>query len=487
MPWSFVGRAEQIENLRSALGRTAPGTLMIMGEPGIGRTSLLSQAPECAGQRGETLCLRPSGDTPLAALRAGLPDSVPPGATPDEASAALRDHAADRRLVVVADDAHRMDQATLLALRGLARAGRALLVVTRPIRTAARPEPDPSDCLAYGLNTHKLLLPPLSGAEVTAVVSALMGGPAHLATAEALRAATGGNPRRLRTLMLDHGLARRMVLRDDQWSIDLVDGPAGPAAGGEDRARLVQAVHKAWQELAAERADQLCRLAIWRGLGDQIAPVWSVLLLLAGRVEEASAFLDSLGEPPSATTAQLAVIKAMILAIGLRRVEAADRQLLGATSVDASPPGLLAASRAWIMAVSGRTAEATEALQTLSRSDQDTAMFVHATRAAVSGDCAETVFHLRRALAIAVSCRDSWPWMAPYLKACLIDALMLTGRVSEATSAAAGFHADKPGSGWEIASLLAELIGCSCGHWAPDVAVPQARLPEAAMPVAVAS
>lgn len=470
MPWSFVGRAEQVESLRAALRRADPGPLLIMGEPGMGRTSLLTQALECAGKREETAWLRPSGEAPLGALRAGLPDIVPPGATVDEASSALSDHVAGHRLTVVADDAHLMDQATLLALRDLVRGGGAMLVLTRPVPTATRLKPDPSDCLAYEQGTHKLLLPPLSGTEVATVVGGLMGGPADIATAEALRAATGGNPRRLRALMMDHGLAERMVLRDDQWRLDLVGGSAGPAASGEDGSRLVQAAHEAWREQAAERADQLCRLAIWRGLGDQVAPVWSVLLFLAGQGAEAIAFLDSLGEPPSAAVPQLAVIKAMILAIGLRQVEAGARQLAAAASSHASSSGLLVASRAWIMAVSGRPDEAAEALVTVSRSDRDTAMFVHATRAAVSGNSAETVFHLRRALAVAASCRDSWPWMAPYLNACLIDALMLAGRISEATSAAAGFHAGQPGSGWETASSLAELIGCCSGGSAPAAA-----------------
>jgi len=60
--------------------------------------------------------------------------------------------------------------------------------------------------------------------------------------------------------------------------------------------------------------------------------------------------------------------------------------------------------------------------------------------------------------------------VAPYLKACLIDALMLSGRIGDATSAASGFHAGEPGSGWEVAFSLAELIGCSCRP--PDTSGP---------------
>ena len=71
---------------------------------------------------------------------------------------------------------------------------------------------------------------------------------------------------------------------------------------------------------------------------------------------------------------------------------------------------------------------------------------------------ATAVPHLRRALIAAQSRRDDVPWMVPYLTANLIEALLLAGRLTEATAIASGFHGGKRDNGWNVVATLPEFI-----------------------------
>jgi len=210
---------------------------------------------------------------------------------------------------------------------------------------------------------------------------------------------------------------------------------------------LITATMLAWQRLAVDRVDQLCKLALWCGADDQIASIWPLLLLLDGHPGEAMEFLDSLADGVLVAVPQLALLRAMTLAFGFGQVLAAAEYLLAVASRGVGVPGLQLAYRAWLLAVSGYAAEASAALAGISRGNRETALFVHSARAAVArlgGHASETVFHLRRAVAIAESCLDTCPWMWPYLKSCLGDALIFAGRASEANSAVASLNPGLP-------------------------------------------
>jgi hypothetical protein len=464
MSWRFVGRSEQIERIRAALRDDAPGPIVITGESGVGRTAVLSRALESVdSERDSIIHIHPSGDAPFAALRpylttdfqadAPLSDSV------RSAARALTERADGRRLIVALDDAHLADHASVLTLRALSRQGDAVLVVTQSISADHGQRPDPTDSLRYERGTQTLCLPPLSIDEVAAVLTGVIGGHVHPATTEALHAATGGKPRLLYDLVVGCGLAECMVTRNGMWRLGDAPGTALPQAT-DGAARLVGAARHAWRELNVERADELCRLAVWRGASEQIAAVWANVLLLRGRAQEGIRLLDSLPHTLIEQTAELALIKALTLALGLSRADLAGDFLLRATSHNTHLRDRLLAYRAWILAVTHRVDKAAHALDGVDRGDRETAVFVHATRAAVvfaAGNANQAVFHLRRALATAEGCVDAPPWMAPYLTACLIDALLLAGRSKEATTTASGFHGGEQGSGWEIAVAFSAL------------------------------
>lgn len=451
-------------DLRRALRSAGP--VIITGEHGMGRTTALDRALQYVdAQHDRVMRLLPAGERSFAALRESFPCCLPPSAMLSDAVGAIAGYAAGRRLVVAADDVHLVDQASLLALRELSRDGRAVLLVTRPLTTGPPQRPDPSECLSYEPGVQVLILQPLSVGQVAVVLAEIVGGPVSQATAEAVHAATGGIPRLLRVLAARTRLAERMTWEPRVQAAVPAKG-AGPRPGGEEgasypeRERLINATWGAWRNLAVPRAHRLCQLALWCGIREEIAPVWAALLLFQSGPMAADGFLGSFPDQTLAMMPRLALVKALTLALGLGRTVDATRFLSVAAERGPSPQ-LMRAAQAWLLAMGGQVDAAARALGAVQRSDHQTAVFVHATRAALTcrqNHRGETAFHLRRALACAESGSDDFPWMRPYLKSSLINVLMLSGREPDAVSLARRFHAREPGAGWDLAVALNALL-----------------------------
>ena len=157
----------------------------------------------------------------------------------------------------------------------------------------------------------------------------------------------------------------------------------------------------------------------------------------------------------------------MLLALGLRRVGDAEALLVDAARLDARHRERLLACRAWLLAVTGSVTKAAAACESMNPGeDREAAMFQRAALATVALSterAREAVSHLRRALATADTLRAELPWFLPYLTAYLIDALLLAGRLSEATAEAAEFHAGKRGCGWNVAVAFDTLLATHRG------------------------
>ncbi len=468
MTCTFAGRVEQLEILRRAMRRDSPGLVMITGEPGMGRSALLVRALEFTDPARDVVAwLEPARKRPFTALRTGC--ALPTSAARADVVRAIANGAEGRRVVMAADDGHLMDLESLLVMRDLSRSGDALLLVTCPPIAGACAQPNPTDSLWYEKGIQLVKLQPLSVGEVATALAGMLGGPVALPTAEALHAASGGNPRDLEALVGQLELASRVVRRDGVWRL----GAAGPEAGQPRFAntgltatltRIVDAAWQAWRELAAERADQLSRLALWQGTGEGIAPIWAMLLLLRGRAAEALAFVDSLPGENVAMTPRLSLVRALTLAVGLGRVDEAS-DFLARAADHGDHQQLALAHRTWILALTGRVSQATAALRAVRRDDMETATFVHAARGVlmrIANHPAEAVFHFRRAVATAESGSAGCPWVRPFLRASVIDSLLLSGRKQDAVSVAQRFHAEAMGSGWEVAAALDNLMRRPC-------------------------
>jgi hypothetical protein len=467
MSWTFVNRAEQISCLRDAIRAPCGGPIVVTGEPQTGRTSLLARALEKVDPRQVAVVRIEStgARTPFSALAALLPDnlrtkSVPSTAVVAEMAAALADPAG-RRLVIVVDDADQVDHASMLVVRELHRRTCALPLITHSSRPAGSPgQPDPLDCLRHEPGLRVLRLPPLSRDEVGAIVAGLLDGPVLASAVTALHAATGGNPGQLHDLLVTGRLAERMIRENGRWRLPetwlSARVPSAPT-------RLFDALSAAWRNLDLEVAEELCRLAAASGLAGEVAPIWACVLLLRGRASDGLVIMDRLSA--KASTPRETMVRALLLGLGLGRLERATALLAQAATSAGPARDRLLAHRAWLLAITGRVCEAQAASAGLEpHADREAYVYTLATRAITAmaaGRPQVAVGHLRRTLAGNRHWRAEVPWLAPFLTATLIDALLLAGRITEATSTAADFHAGSHGSGWRIAVTVADLASAA--------------------------
>lgn len=459
MVWPFVGRTEQLDRIRRMFAEPRPGPVMVLGEPGVGRSTLLTEAlartPLAPGD--SVLRVEPAGSAPFAALAGLLPAGFT-GGVEDAADELARRHTG--RLVIAVDDAHRADQESMLVLRQLRRTRDALLLVTAA-GSGIPSGPDPLDCLRYEQGTRMLRLGPLTTDDVTRILTTVLGGPVRTATTAALHAATGGNPALLHSFVIDGRLADRMVSHDGMYQLaptHLVGAPTGNFPGGFAD-HFITAVSDAWRELALDRADELCRLAAWHGHAGAVATTWASVLLLRGKAADGLRVLD---DNNTGTSARVVITRAMLVGLGLRRVAEAEALLVDAARTDVAHRERLLACRAWLLAVTGSVSAAAIVCETVNpENDREATVFCRATmaaRALAAARAHEAVSYLRRALAAAEGLRADLPWFPPYLTACLIDALLLAGRISEATAEATEFHAGQHGCGWNIAVAFDSLL-----------------------------
>ncbi|HEX6355566.1 ATP-binding protein [Actinophytocola sp.] len=468
MPWSFVGRSEQLDRIGRALAEACPAPVVVLGAPGMGRTSLLAEALVSA-DADAVLAVEPCGTEPYSALARLLPEGFAANASLRtgiaDAAATLAGQWVGHPPVLVVDDAHHVDFASMQVLRELHRTYGAPLLLTAASTCALPAGPDPLDCIRYEPGTCTMRLHPLSTDEVTVILSDVFGGPVHPTTAAALHAATGGNPTFLRDLVERGRLTEQVVREDEMYQLKPgrpagAVAPLGPSWPGATQ--LTDAVGQAWRELALDRADELCLLASWHGLTDAIATTWAGVLLLRGRPAEGLRLLDAHPTPDPDDPSRYTITRALLVGLGLRRVAEAEAMLTAAANADPRYRERLLACRAWLLAATGAPKQAAAALETADPCvDRDAAVFIHAASAAVAlagGKPGQVVSNLRRALAAVEGRCTGLPWFPPYLTACLIDGLLLAGRINEATAAAGDFHAGQRGCGWNVAVAMDTLI-----------------------------
>jgi DNA-binding SARP family transcriptional activator len=243
---NLVGRKVELDRLARRLGEGKHDAQLVLvsGEPGVGKTRLAAAlaasalsnealvlfgrcdeglrvpyqpfvealdsymdwvpSDTLAGQLGTT-------GRELARLLPHLGDRVPGLRTPTEAEPEterwllfdatarfVRALAADRRVVLIIDDLHWAEPATLLLLRHVVRSGIDGLLVVATVRSAEEAEPEAFAEAVAGLAREHLLeimpLGGLSGVGVAALVADRLARTPDQAFARALYDLTGGNP-----------------------------------------------------------------------------------------------------------------------------------------------------------------------------------------------------------------------------------------------------------------------------------------------------
>jgi DNA polymerase III delta prime subunit len=217
----FVGRASELDELRAALNETGRGRgslFVLSGEPGIGKTRLMQELAREAGKRRWQVaggrCWEEGGAPAywpwiqavraiggdFERLAAGAGGSVDPETVRfrlfDAAARFLVEAARDRPLVIVLDDLHAADAASLVLLRFVSEAvaGAPILVIgsyrEREARLHERPEAFAELVrVATHISLHGLTLD-----DVEAYLAGVTGAEPSRSVAAHLHRLTGGNP-----------------------------------------------------------------------------------------------------------------------------------------------------------------------------------------------------------------------------------------------------------------------------------------------------
>lgn len=212
--WPMLGRDRDLQVLQDALTAATAGTTafaVVTGEPGIGKSRLCAEVAQRARERGTRVlvgrCSQDDGAPPLypwrdvlAGLGAALPAPSGEGAeflVWEQIVGAVRGAAAEQPCVLVVDDLHWADTASLRALRLLVETSTddALLVLLtwrdRPAPTGALA--DLADALARR-HAERVGLTGLDPSTITALVDALTEQRPTPDQSAALRSRTDGNP-----------------------------------------------------------------------------------------------------------------------------------------------------------------------------------------------------------------------------------------------------------------------------------------------------
>jgi tetratricopeptide (TPR) repeat protein len=217
----FVGRARELDELRAALDQTAEGRgslVLLSGEAGIGKTRLLQELVREARDRGLRVATGrcwEGGGAPAywpwiqavralggdaEGLAAGAGESVDPETARfrlfDSVAEFLVETAAGRPLLVVLDDIHAADTASLVMLRFVSEsaAGAPVVLVGSYREREAQLHERPESFAELVREATRIPLRGLNVDEVEAYLAGVAGGGPDRALAERLHTFTGGNP-----------------------------------------------------------------------------------------------------------------------------------------------------------------------------------------------------------------------------------------------------------------------------------------------------
>jgi DNA-binding CsgD family transcriptional regulator len=277
--WPLVGRDGDLAAVEAALDDAGPCGAVVVGADGVGKTRLAAEARRRAAAAGRPVAwatgIRAARTIPFGALAHLLPDEptvsgdgLGPLRRPGRALARMMGDApasADRLPIVVVDDAHLLDDASITFLHHLVVRRHAALLLTVRL---GEPCPDPITALWKDGLIERMELEPLDRTMVTAVLQAALDGQVDPITSRRIWSLTGGAPLFVREVLhaalVDGGLVRR----HDVWRWDSALRPTG---------RL-----KELMEARLLATDRRCRPVVEQIACGEPVPAWLAERLLDG-------------------------------------------------------------------------------------------------------------------------------------------------------------------------------------------------------------
>lgn len=220
--WPLVGRTQVLRQLRDALTGSQCRGVVLAGAVGVGKSRLASEGLHLAERAdlatARVTATRASSGIPLGAFAPLLPAlrHTEAGVVDDRAdllrrcAAALTERAAGRRLVLLVDDAHLLDDMSATLVHQVAETQSALVLAT--VRSC-EPAPDSVVALWKDGLAERIELGGLAVDAVGEALSWALGGPVDDALSADLSSRSKGNMLFLRELVT--GAMNEGVLRDD--------------------------------------------------------------------------------------------------------------------------------------------------------------------------------------------------------------------------------------------------------------------------------
>jgi DNA-binding CsgD family transcriptional regulator len=267
--WPLIGRNAELDGVDTLLREGRRSGVVLVGEPGAGKTRLGVECLNHAQDLGYATCRvkasKSASDVPFGAFRALLPVPASDGPvhreTACQLSCALRSISpalAPRPVAVLVDDAHLLDAESALLVHQLAVSGAAFLILTVG---AGAVVPGPVVALWKDEVLVRIDLSPVDRTDVGGLLSAVTGGPVDQSTGHHFAERTRGNPQLLCELVqsaLDAG-----ALCEDGGVYRLVAPP--PLS-----TRLVELVEAGLSDLSREERDVLEVCACAGALGVKV-------------------------------------------------------------------------------------------------------------------------------------------------------------------------------------------------------------------------
>jgi len=218
--WPLTGRAEELRFIDVAMRRSDESRgVVLAGAAGVGKTRLAREALAVADRRGAAIRwavgTASARGLPLGAFAAQLGAvSGDPPRLMQQATTALLAGAGRAGVVVGVDDAHLLDELSALLVHQLVRTHAAAVVIT--VRSG-EPTPDAIAALWKDGHVDRLMIQPLSEAETTALLAAVLDGPLDSASAHRMWALCRGNALYLRQLVEGELEAQRLRTVGGVW------------------------------------------------------------------------------------------------------------------------------------------------------------------------------------------------------------------------------------------------------------------------------
>ncbi|GGL05906.1 transcriptional regulator [Sphaerisporangium melleum] len=339
----FVGRRAELDRIHAAMRHPESSGVALIGDDGTGKSRLLTEVVRRAEQDRftvvRTCACQATVTVPFGAfaqyLPAALMDTAFNGNALRMAADALIGQAGGRDLLLVIDDAHLLDEASVALAFQMARRREAfVLAATR----SGDGIPDPIAELCTSGLAEWIEVRPFTREEVGELLESTLGGPAEGVLVQHCWEATGGNAfllRELVTAMLETG---SLTLAEGVWR------------GGEETpvtSRLAGLVDKRLADLTPE-----CRRALeLLAFGEAIGPEVLAALVSRAAVETAEARgIVTVERHPEGDRARLVyplygdVLRARVPRLRARRCR---EELADAVEAAATGPGDLLRIAAW--------------------------------------------------------------------------------------------------------------------------------------------